>query len=188
MRILDKPEMHEKGMSKMNVKENQEMLEKEMSKISLSTRTSTIASALLLLKEDPLLKLQLIGYWGATAFFAFIMLMFAIGELTASPFLVQISVHEGYPVYLLTILGVWKLLGVIALLVPGFPRLKEWAYAGFFFDLTGAAVWFIARGGYPDPGNVNWLPIILIPILLASWALRPSSRILGVLFPRWQRA
>jgi hypothetical protein len=158
-----------------------------MSKILLSTRTSKIASALNL-KENPLLKLKLIGYWGATAFFAFLMLMFAIGELTAGPFLVQISVHEDYPVYLLTILGVWKLLGVIALLVPGFPRLKEWAYAGFFFDLTGAAVWGIAQGGYPDPGNVNWLPIVLTLILLASWALRPPSRTLGVLFPRRQRA
>ena len=187
MRILDKPEMHEKGMSKMNVKENQEMHEKEMSKISLSTRTSKRTSALNL-KENPLMKLKLIGYWIATAFFAFVMLMLARGELSAGPVLFQISVHEGYPVYLFTILGVWKLLGVIALLVPRFPRLKEWAYAGFFFDLTGAAVWFIARGGYPDPGNVNWLPIILIPILLASWALRPSSRTLGVLFPRRQRA
>ena len=161
--------------------------EQEMSKISLSTRTSKRASALLL-KEDPLLKLQLIGYWGATAYFALNMLLAGIGELSASPGLVQIAVHEGYPVYLFTILGVWKLLGVIALLVPGFPRLKEWAYAGFFFDLTGAAVSGIARGGYPDPGTVIWMPIILILIELASWALRPSSRTLGVLFPRRQRA
>ena len=168
----------------MNVKENQEMLEKEMSKISLSTRTSKRASALNLLKKDPLLKLKLLGYWGATAFFVLMMVLFARGELSPINDTVQIRI----PAYLLTILGVWKLLGVIALLVPGFPRLKEWAYAGFFFDLTGAAVWFIARGGYPDPGNVNWLPIILIPILLASWALRPSSRTLGVLFPRRQRA
>ena len=158
--------------------------EQEMSKIALSTRTSKRASALLLLKKDPLRKLKLIGYWGATAFFAFLMLMFAWGELSPG----QINVQSGFPAYLLTILGVWKLLGVIALLVPGFPRLKEWAYAGFFFDLTGAAVWFIASGGYPDPGNVNWLPIILTPILLASWALRPPSRTLGVLFPRRKRA
>ena len=157
--------------------------EQEMSKISLSKRTSKIASALNL-KKDPLMKLKLIGYWGATAFFAFTMLVFAWGELSPG----QINVQSGFPAYLLTILGVWKLLGVIALLVPGFPRLKEWAYAGFFFDLTGAAVWGIAQGGYPDPGNVNWLPIILTLILLASWALRPPSRTLGVLFPRRQRA
>ena len=157
--------------------------EQEMSKIALSTRTSKRASVLNL-KENPLLKLKLIGYWGATAFFAFTMLMFAIGELSASPVLVQISVHEGYPVYLFTMLGVWKLLGVIALLVPGFPRLKEWAYAGFFFDLTGA----VAVLGHASGGTVILLPIILTLIMLASWALRPPSRTLGALFPRRQRA
>ena len=102
--------------------------------------------------------------------------------------IVQIRVHEGYPAYLLTLLAVWKVPGVIAILVPGFPRLKEWAYAGFFFDLTGAAVSGFVRGGYPDPGTVIWMPIILTLILLASWALRPPSRTLGVLFPRRQRA
>ncbi len=164
----------------MNVKENQEMHEQEMSKISMSKRTSKRASALLLLKKDPLLKLKLIGYWGATAFFAFFMLMVAWGELSPG----QINVQLGFPAYLLTILGVWKLLGVIALLVPGFPRLKEWAYAGFFFDLTGA----VAVLGIANGGTVILLPILLTLILLASWALRPPSRTLGVLFPRRQRA
>ena len=152
--------------------------------MSISTKTNKIASALLLLKKDPLMKLKLIGYWVATVFFAFTMLMFAIEELSAGPVHVQIAVHEGYPVYLFTILGVWKLLGVIALLVPGFPRLKEWAYAGFFFDLTGA----VAVLGHASGGTVILLPIILTLILLASWALRPPSRTLGVLFPRRQRA
>ena len=153
----------------------------------MSTRTSKRASALLL-KKDALLKPKLIGYWVATAAFALQMLIAGIGELTASHGLVQILVHLGYPLYLLTVLGVWKLLGVIALLVPGFPRLKEWAYAGFFFDLTGAAVSGIARGGVGDPGTVIWMPIILTLIALTSWALRPSSRTLGVLFPRRQLA
>ena len=48
-------------------------------------------------------------------------------------------VHLGYPLYFITIIGFWKVLGAITLLAPGFPRLKEWAYAGIFFDLTGAA-------------------------------------------------
>jgi hypothetical protein len=137
MRIRDKPERHEKGMGRM----------------SMATRTSEMASALLPLRKDPLLKLKLIGYWGATAVFALQMLLFAIGELTASnDDIVQFRVQEGYPAYLLTILGVWKLLGVLALLVPRFPRLKEWAYAGFFFDLTGAAVSGIASGSARDSG------------------------------------
>ena len=158
--------------------------EKGMSKKSMSKRTSKIASALLLLKENPLMKLKLIGYWVATAVFTLPILLVAIEELSSDDSIVQIRVHLGYPAYLLTILGVWKLLGVIALLVPGFPRLKEWAYAGFFFDLTGAAVSGIASG----TGATILLPIMLILILVASWALRPSSRTLGVLFPRRQLA
>jgi hypothetical protein len=172
MRSLDKPEMHEKGMSTM----------------SLSTRTNEIASALLLLKKDPLMQRKLIVYWVATAVFALSMLLAAIAELSSGHQIVQIRVHEGYPAYVLTLLAVWKLLGVIALLVPRFPRLKEWAYAGFFFDLTGAAVSGIASGGAGDPGTAILLPSILTLIAMASWALRPSSRTLGVLFPRRQLA
>jgi hypothetical protein len=168
MRSLEKPEMHEKGMSKM----------------STSARTNTIASALLLLKKDPLMKLKLIGYWGATAVFALVMLLVARGELSGS---LDSNQMQGLLTSVLTLLGVWKLLGVIAILVPRFPRLKEWAYAGFFFDLTGAVV-FIASRGAADAGTNILFPIILTPFLVASWALRPSSRTLGDLFPRRQRA
>jgi hypothetical protein len=59
----------------------------------------------------------------------------------------------GYPMYFFAILGFWKVLGAIAILVPRFPRLKEWAYAGIFFDLTGAAASCAAVGGYGA-----WLP------------------------------
>lgn len=161
----------------------------EMSnEMSKSTRTSKLASALLLLKKDPLVQLKLIGYWVATAYFAFNMLLAAGGELSLSHDINQIRVQEGYPAYVLTLLGVWKLLGIIALLAPRFPRLKEWAYAGFFFDLTGAAISGIASGGARDPGTTIAFPIILLLFALASWALRPSSRTLGVLFPRRQLA
>jgi hypothetical protein len=88
-------------------------------------------------------------------------------------------VQLGYPVYLLTILGVWKLLGAIALLVPRFPRLKEWAYAGIFFEMTGAAASWALCGD-----NASALGLLIFAALaLASWALRPRSRILGVHFP-----
>ena len=93
---------------------------------------------------------------------------------------VEVLAHLGYPVYLLTILGVWRLLGTIALLVPRFPRLKEWAYAGTFIELTGAAASGAARGD--DMGTVIW-PLAFAVLALASWALRPPSRTLGVLFP-----
>ncbi|GHO77707.1 hypothetical protein KSD_54780 [Ktedonobacter sp. SOSP1-85] len=93
--------------------------------------------------------------------------------------LVEVMQQLGYPVYLLAILGVSKLLGGIALLVPHFPRLKEWAYAGVFINLLGALVSNIVCGD-----TVNALYAFGFTIFaFASWALRPQSRILGVLFP-----
>ena len=144
--------------------------------------------ATILLKEDALRELKPIGYWVTTAAIALETLAGGVTDLvhggtmlvTGQP-VVQIVTHLGYPVYLLTILGVWKLLGGITLLVPGFPRLKEWAYAGIFFDLTGALASGIVRGG--DPGTVIWSPLILAALAVSSWALRPPSRTLGVLFP-----
>ncbi|SRR6266446_8988947 len=73
-----------------------------------------------------------------------------------------------------------KPLGAIALLAPRFPRLKEWAYAGTFFELTGAAASHVARGD--DEGTLIWPLLFAVPTVI-SWALRPQSRTLGVLFP-----
>jgi hypothetical protein len=87
--------------------------------------------------------------------------------------------HLGYPVYVLTILGWWKVLGAIVLLAPRLPRLKEWAYAGTVFDLTGAAASFALRG---DSAGLSG-PLFLAVLALASWALRPPSRTLGILIP-----
>ena len=88
----------------------------------------------------------------------------------------------GYPLYFVTVLGVWKVLGAITILVPLFPRLKEWAYAGIFFDLTGAAASWAAVGG---PGEAFHIlaPLIIAGFTVASWALRPPSRTIGILFP-----
>lgn len=82
--------------------------------------------------------------------------------------------HLGYPAYVLTILGTWKLLGVIALLVPKFPVLKEWAYAGIFFTVTGALYSHIASG---DDSFKEIFPALLYLILIAlSWYFRPADR------------
>ena len=89
----------------------------------------------------------------------------------------------GYPMYFFAILGFWKALGAIAILAPRFPRLKEWAYAGIFFDLTGAAASCAAVGGYGAYGFHVIAPLILAGLMVGSWALRPPSRIIGVLFP-----
>jgi uncharacterized membrane protein YphA (DoxX/SURF4 family) len=89
----------------------------------------------------------------------------------------------GYPMYFFAILGIWKVLGAIAVLVPGYPRLKEWAYAGIFFDLTGAAASYAATGAYGTYAFHVLAPLILTGLTMASWALRPQSRTAGALRP-----
>jgi uncharacterized membrane protein YphA (DoxX/SURF4 family) len=80
----------------------------------------------------------------------------------------------GYPQYFLVILGIWKLLGAVALVIPRFPRLKEWAYAGVIFDLTGAVASLWASG-LRNAGSIAY-PIVMTGFAIASWALRPPSR------------
>jgi len=80
----------------------------------------------------------------------------------------------GYPAYFLLILGVWKLLGTVALLVPRYPRLKEWAYAGAVFDLTGAIASHLASG-FIETGTLVYL-VVMLGVTVGSWALRPPSR------------
>ena len=77
----------------------------------------------------------------------------------------------GYPPYLMTLLGILKLLGVVALLAPGFARLKEWAYAGFSFDLIGAAFSFAAAGD-PTPAGIA-PPLLILAVVAVSYVLRP---------------
>lgn len=85
----------------------------------------------------------------------------------------EMLMHLGYPPYLLTLLGVWKILGTIAILIPGFLLVKEWAYAGFFFVMTGAIFSHIATG---DPVQ-SLLPSLLLLILtFVSWYFRPQNR------------
>lgn len=88
-----------------------------------------------------------------------------------------------YPMYFFAILGFWKALGAIAILAPRFPRLKEWAYAGIFFDLTGAAASVAAVGGYGAYAFHFLAPLIIAGLTVASWALRPASRVIGILIP-----
>lgn len=135
------------------------------------------------------MNLKLIGYWATTAFVAFELLVGGLTDLVhggvmlvAGDPVVGILTHLGYPVYLLTILGVWKLLGGMVLLAPGVPRLKEWAYAGAFFVYMGAVTSGLVVGR-DDPGTFIWPALILGVLTMASWALRPPGRTLGILFP-----
>lgn len=116
-----------------------------------------------------------IAYWLATAI---IVLETAAGsewDLVRNPFVRNIFDHLGYPYYLLTILGVWKLPAAIVLVVPGFLRAKEWAYAGVFFVYSGAAASHFIMGQTADA----WGPLVFSAIALVSWALRPAGRRLG---------
>ena len=81
--------------------------------------------------------------------------------------------HLGYPVYFLTILGIWKILGVVALLIPKFPLLKEWAYAGFFFVMSGAIFSHIAVA---DPLKELFPSVLLLILTVVSWYFRPADR------------
>lgn len=123
-------------------------------------------------------KARTIGYWVTTALVAFTVGSGGAAQLAHMPANVEGMMHLGYPAYLLTILGVWKVFGTVAILAPGLPRLKEWAYAGIVFDLTGAAA------SHAACGDAVWhilAPAILAVLALASWALRPPSRIVGTL-------
>jgi uncharacterized membrane protein YphA (DoxX/SURF4 family) len=118
-------------------------------------------------------KLKSIGYWVTTGIIAFVFGPGAIPDVLQSPQAVEFIGHLGYPAYFVTLIGIWKMLGAVALLVPRFPRLKEWAYAGMFFDLTGASISHTVMSG----GALNIvLPLVLAGVLVASWALRPESR------------
>ena len=113
------------------------------------------------------------AYWIATAITAFVCLSGGLGDFSHASAVIEGMTHLGYPVYFATILGVWKLLGGVAVLAPRLPRVKEWAYAGIAFDLTGAAASHAATG---DPAIKVATPILLLIAVVVSWALRPASR------------
>ena len=119
------------------------------------------------------MKTKLIAYWIITTTLALALLSGGFAGLIQRPENVEFMTHMGYPVYFASIIGFWKLLGGVAILSPGFPRLKEWAYAGIFFNMTGAAA------SHVFAGSAVWHVVVTLSFALlavASWALRPSSR------------
>ena len=119
------------------------------------------------------------SYWITTGLLALLVGSGGVAQVLHLPQNVE-GIHIlGYPTYFLTILGIWKVLGAIAIVLPRYPRIKEWAYAGVFFDLTGAAVSHAVAG---DSGAYAWHVLValgLTGLAVASWALRPESRVLG---------
>ncbi|MEI9921044.1 MAG: DoxX family protein [Bacteroidota bacterium] len=113
-------------------------------------------------------------YWIATIWLAFGMGYTGFVQLTKTDLEVELMNRIGFPVYFLTIIGAWKLLGVIAILVPKFPLVKEWAYAGFFFSMSGAIFCHLAVG---DSGAADYVgPTLLIVLTVVSWYFRPADR------------
>jgi hypothetical protein len=122
-------------------------------------------------------KLRSLGYWTATGLTAFVFLSGGAAYLAGASFAVAGVIELGYPAYFVTLLGFWKALGGLAVLAPRLPRLKEWAYAGMAFDLTAAAV---SHGAAGHPTVKVLVPLVLLGIVAASWALRPYGRTLAV--------
>lgn len=114
-----------------------------------------------------------ITYWIATIWLSLGMMSTGIVQLINMKEEVQYMLDMGYPTYFLTIIGAWKMLGVIVILIPRFPLLKEWAYAGFFFIASGAVLSHVAAGS--QPGEL-FGPVLLLVLTVISWYFRPADR------------
>lgn len=115
-------------------------------------------------------------YWIATLWLALGMFATGAGQLFKmknGQGGADMVTHLGYPIYLLTLLGIWKVLGVVAILIPKSPLLKEWAYAGFFFIMSGAIFSHIAIG---DSVTEIFPALLLIILTIVSWYFRPADK------------
>jgi hypothetical protein len=119
------------------------------------------------------MKNQKIAYWIVTGLLSFGMLLGGTAQILRAKFNVNGIVHLGYPEYVLPILGIWKVLAIIVILMPKYLLVKEWAYAGLFFLLSGGVISHIASGD----GISETLPVFVFMCLtVASWYLRPVER------------
>jgi len=116
---------------------------------------------------------RLVAYWLFTLLIAYEMVAGGLWDLLRIEYVRVIFTHLGYPLYLLDIIGVWKIPCAVVLLLPRLGRLKEWAYAGALFTYTGAAASHFLVG---DSANVWVGPLLFAVFTLASWALRPATR------------
>lgn len=112
-------------------------------------------------------------YWVATVWLSLGMVSTGVVQIIHLEEEVQKMKALGYPMYFLTIIGVWKLLGTVAILMPKYPLLKEWAYAGFFFVMSGAIFTHLAVG---DGAAEYFGPTLLLVLTVVSWLFRPADR------------
>nr|WP_067060893.1 DoxX family protein [Mucilaginibacter sp. L294] len=120
------------------------------------------------------MKTKLIIYWLTTALVAIGMTGSGLAQIFHAKAMVDLITPLGYPLYLLYIIGVWKILGVIAILIPGFKLIKEWAYAGLFFVMTGALASHLLSGDDSIKGIVG--PFFQAVFIILSWYCRPANR------------
>lgn len=113
-------------------------------------------------------------YWMSTGLLAVGMLGSGLAQLFHTKQMVDLVIPLGYPLYFLNIIGTWKILAVIAVLIPGYGLLKEWAYAGLFFVMTGALISHLASGDSSIKGIIG--PLMQTIFILLSWWFRPSGR------------
>jgi hypothetical protein len=114
-----------------------------------------------------------IAYWVTTVLVVLPLAAGGVQGIMRNPEMMKLITNLGYPAYFGVFLGTWELLGVIALLIPGTPLLKEWAYAGIVFDLIAAVVAHVEVND--SPAKIA-TPIVVMLLTVASWALRPASR------------
>lgn len=137
---------------------------------------SQTISAEMISRAETKPKGKMIAYWTVTFLLVATVMLSGIGQLMQYGGNLELVTNLGYPIYVLTILGMWKVLGAIALVMPGFPRLKEWVHAGIFFLMTGAALSHAFANDYGDYGFHIILPLFYAALNIASWTLRPKSR------------
>ncbi|WKZ61029.1 MAG: DoxX family protein [Cyclobacteriaceae bacterium] len=112
-------------------------------------------------------------YWVSTIWLSLGMVSTGIVQLIPLEEEAEKMTALGYPLYFITLIGIWKLLGVVAVLMPGYPLLKEWAYAGFFFLMSGAVFSHAAVG---DQASEYFGPTLLLVLTVISWYMRPAER------------
>jgi uncharacterized membrane protein YphA (DoxX/SURF4 family) len=136
----------------------------------MTTATSTLTGG----EPSAFLRRRMIAYWFATVLVAGPAAMAGTMDVLRIQPLFSQLLQLGYPAYFGIILGIWKVLGAIALLAPRYPRVKEWAYAGMFIDYTAAVASYVSVGD----GTVSNLigPLLSLALLVTSWRLRPRSR------------
>ena len=120
-------------------------------------------------------------YWVSTVLLALGVLSGGVSQATHQQDTIAGILRLGYPLYFITLLGIWKVFGAIVILIPRFPRLKEWAYAGIFFEMTGASFSHFMCDDYGAYAFHLIVPLLFAILAILSWALRPNGRTLGIL-------